>query len=145
MTELLSVSFGDRVLEVGAGSGYQAAVLATLGATVYSIERIPEVARIAEENLRRAGIPNVTVIVGDGTRGYPFAAPYQGILVTAAAPAVPQPLVDQLAEGGRLVAPVGSRDLQELVRLEKRGGTVARTTCGGVVFVPLIGEHGWEE
>jgi len=144
MTELLSVSPGDRVLEVGAGSGYQAAILSTLGAEVFSIERIPEVARIAEENLRRAGIPDVHVIVGDGTLGYPKGAPYQGIIVTAAAPAVPGPLVDQLAEGGRLVAPVGGRDVQELVRLEKRGGEITRTSYGGVVFVPLVGEHGWE-
>lgn len=144
MTELLAVSPGDRVLEVGAGSGYQAAILATLGAVVYSIERIPEVAKSAEENLKRAGIPNVHVIVGDGTRGHPPAAPYQGIIVTAAAPAIPRPLVEQLAEGGRLVAPVGSRDLQELVKLEKREGRVTKTSYGGVVFVPLVGEHGWE-
>ncbi|MCQ8893325.1 MAG: protein-L-isoaspartate(D-aspartate) O-methyltransferase [Methanolinea sp.] len=144
MTELLAVSPGDRVLEVGAGSGYQAAVLATLGAEVISMERIPEVARIAEGNLRRAGYTGVRVVVGDGTRGYPSAAPYQGIIITAAAPAVPEPLVDQLAEGGRLVAPVGGRDLQELVRLEKRGGKVTRTSHGGVVFVPLLGEFGWE-
>jgi protein-L-isoaspartate(D-aspartate) O-methyltransferase len=142
MTDLLSVSPGDRVLEVGAGSGYQAAILATLGAEVFSIERIPEVARIAEENLRRAGISNVHVIVGDGTIGYPQGAPYQGIIVTAAAPTVPSPLVDQLAEGGRLVIPIGGRDVQELVRLEKKGGTITRTSYGGGGFVPLVGEHG---
>ncbi|MDI9633194.1 MAG: protein-L-isoaspartate(D-aspartate) O-methyltransferase [Methanolinea sp.] len=145
MTELLSVSPGDRVLEVGSGSGYQAAVLATIGAEVYTVERIPEVARIAEENLRRAGIVNVKVIVADGTLGYPPAAPYDGIIVTAAAPSVPPPLLDQLSEGGRLVAPVGGRDVQELVRIEKKGGKTTRVSYGGVVFVPLVGEHGWEE
>lgn len=144
MTELLDVSPGDRVLEIGAGSGYQAAILAELGALVITIERLPEVAEIARENLERAGVSGVQVIVGDGTEGYPAAAPYKAILITAATPELPEPLISQLDEGGRLVAPVGSRDIQELVRLEKSGGHTTQSTFGGVVFVPLLGRHGWE-
>lgn len=144
MTELLEVSPGDRVLEIGAGSGYQAALLAELGALVITIERLPEVAGLARENLQRAGVAGVQVIVGDGTEGYPQKAPYKAILITAATPEVPEPLLSQLDEGGRLVAPVGSRDIQELVRLEKSGGHITRSTYGGVVFVPLLGRHGWE-
>ena len=144
MTELLGISPGDRVLEVGAGSGYQAAILDALGARVITIERIQEVADTARENLERAGTSGVQVVVGDGTEGYPAGAPYQAILVTAGTPGIPGPLISQLAEGGRLVAPVGARDVQELVRLEKSGGKVTRTSFGGVVFVPLVGHHGWE-
>ena len=144
MTELLDISPGDRVLEVGAGSGYQAAVLATLGAEVITIERIPEVAALAEENLRKAGVQRVRVVVADGSEGYPPGAPYQAVLVTAATPRVPEPLISQMAEGGRLVAPVGGRDVQELVRLVKREGRVESTFFGGVVFVPLLGRYGWE-
>lgn len=143
MTELLEVSPGDRVLEIGAGSGYQAALLAELGALVITIERLPEVAALARENLQRAGITGVQVIVGDGTEGYPPGAPYKSILITAGTPEVPGPLLSQLDEGGRLVAPVGSRDLQELVLLKKSGGQITRSTFGGVVFVPLMGRHGW--
>jgi protein-L-isoaspartate(D-aspartate) O-methyltransferase len=144
MTSLLEVRPHDRVLEIGAGSGYQAAILGTLAQEVISIERIPEVAHLAETNLAAAGIKGVRVIVGDGTLGYPERAPYDGVLITAATPSVPPPLTDQLAEGGRLVAPVGSRDLQELVRLTRKGSELSREFFGGVVFVPLLGEHGWE-
>ena len=145
MTELLEVSPSDRVLEVGSGSGYQAAILGRMAGEVISLERIPEVARAAEENLRSVNAANVRVVVGDGTEGYLERAPYQAIIVTAATPDVPPPLVSQLAEGGRLVAPVGARDLQELVRLRKGpGGAVTRTFHGGVVFVPLLGRYGWE-
>jgi protein-L-isoaspartate(D-aspartate) O-methyltransferase len=144
MTELLEVAPSDRVLEVGTGSGYQAAILAKLAREVISVERIPEVSRMAEENLLRVGIRNVQLVNGDGTEGYPEKAPYDGILVTAATPSVPEPLVEQLAEAGRLVAPVGARDLQELVRLVKSGGRISRSSHGGVVFVPLLGRYGWE-
>jgi protein-L-isoaspartate(D-aspartate) O-methyltransferase len=144
MTELLQIRPGDRVLEIGGGSGYQAAILGTLARDVISIERIPDVAEMAKENLSGAGITNVTIVIGDGTLGYPAKAPYDAILITAAAPDVPPPLIGQLAEGGRLVAPVGSRDLQELVRCTKKEGTVTREYFGGVVFVPLLGEYGWQ-
>ena len=144
MTELLKIGAEDRVLEIGAGSGYQAAILGYLAGEVISIERLPEIAEQARRHLRALGIENVTVICGDGTEGYPEKAPYDGIIITAAAPDVPQPLIDQLAEGGVLVAPVGSRELQTLVRVEKKGEKTVTTSHGGVCFVPLIGEHGWE-
>lgn len=145
MTELLAVKPEDRVLEIGAGSGYQAAILARLAKTVISIERINEVAEMARENLSRFGIGNVMIITGDGTIGYPEQAPYDAVLITAATPEVPPPLIDQLAEGGRLVAPVGSRDLQELVRIIKKKDQAIREFFGGVVFVPLLGRYGWNE
>jgi len=144
MTTLLQINPDDRVLEIGAGSGYQAAILGTLAKEVISIERIPEVALLAQENLSAASISTVRVIVGDGTLGYPERSPYDGVLITASTPSVPPPLIDQLAEGGRLVAPVGSRDLQELIRLTRKGSDITREFFGGVVFVPLVGEHGWE-
>ena len=144
MTSLLQIQPDDRLLEIGSGSGYQAAVLGILAREVISIERIPEVAQLAKKNLADAGITNVTVVIGDGTLGFPGGAPYNGVLITAATPSIPSPLVEQLAEGGRLVAPVGSRDLQELVRLTRKGHDLTRESFGGVVFVPLLGEHGWK-
>lgn len=144
MTELLSVSAGSRVLEIGTGSGYQAALLAAIGARVVSIERLPGVAENARRNLCAAGFPGMEVIVGDGTEGYPPLAPYDAVIITAATPRVPSPLIDQMADGGRLVAPVGSRDIQELVRLVKHHGQIEEFRYGGVVFVPLLGRHGWQ-
>jgi len=144
MTSLLQIQPDDRLLEIGSGSGYQAAVLGILAREVISIERIPEVAQLAKKNLADAGITNVTVVIGDGTLGFPGGAPYDGVLITAATPSIPSPLVEQLAEGGRIVAPVGSRDLQELVRLTRKGHDLIRESFGGVVFVPLLGEHGWK-
>jgi len=145
MTELLEVKPHERVLEIGAGSGYQAAILGMLAKEVISIERIPEVADIARKNLHAAGILNVKVVLADGTEGYPESAPYNAIIVTAAAPEIPPPLIDQLADGGRLVAPAGGRNLQELVKIVKSGDKQIRSTHGGVVFVPLLGHHGWPE
>ena len=144
MTSLLQIQPDDRLLEIGSGSGYQAAVLGILAREVISIERIPEVAQLARKNLADAGITNVTVVIGDGTLGFPGGAPYDGVLITAATPSIPSPLVEQLAEGGRIVAPVGSRDLQELVRLTRKGHDLIRESFGGVVFVPLLGEYGWK-
>ncbi len=144
MTSLLQIQPDDRLLEIGSGSGYQAAVLGILAREVISIERIPEVAQLAKKNLADAGITNVTVVIGDGTLGFPGGAPYDGVLITAATPSIPSPLVEQLAEGGRIVAPVGSRDLQELVRLTRKGHDLTRESFGGVVFVPLLGEYGWK-
>jgi len=145
MTELLRPEPGHRILEIGTGSGYQAAVLAKIVQKVTSVERLPEVAGLARRNLGALGISNVDIIVGDGTLGYPGNAPYNGIIITAATPDVPEPLIGQLAEGGRLVAPTGGRDVQELQVLRNRGGTVTRESHGGVRFVPLIGRHGWPE
>jgi len=144
MTELLRPQPPDTMLEIGAGSGYQAAVLSLLVHTLTTVERIPSVAQLARNNLYALGIENVIVIDGDGTQGYQKNAPYNGIIITAATPEIPRTLTDQLAEGGRLVAPVGGRDIQELVTLEKKGDRVIPEYHGGVRFVPLIGKYGWE-
>ena len=147
MTELLGVTAGrgDRVLDIGTGSGYQAAVLAELGCDVVSIERHPSLAESARERLDRLGYgERVEIRVGDGSLGDPDGAPWRGIVVAAAAPAVPAALREQLApDGGRLVVPVGSRDRQELVLVERDGDRFSETSHGAVVFVPLIGEGGF--
>lgn len=143
MTEQLDLAPQDRVLEVGTGSGYQAALLAELAGTVISIERLASLADRAQQNLARAGVTNVKVVVGDGTEGYPPEAPYDAVIVTAASPTIPDPLIDQLAEGGRLLAPVGPRECQDLLKLVKREGKVESIPLGGVCFVPLIGQFGW--
>jgi len=140
MTELLQLRPSDRVLEIGTGSGYQAAILSRIVSHVTSAERIPELAR---RNLSALHYDNVEIIVGDGTLGYPANAPYNGILVTAASPDIPQPLIEQLADGGRMVLPAGGRDLQKLMVLERDGSSVTSSEYGGVRFVPLIGEYGW--
>lgn len=145
MTELLQVRPGDKVLEVGTGSGYQAAVLATLAREVHSIERVPELAERAEANLSTLGVENVRVHLGDGSLGYPPAAPYDRILVAAAAPEAPPTLLAQLAEGGRLVIPVGDRTMQTLAVWDLRQGKFVKTKSISVVFVPLIGAAGWPE
>jgi len=145
MTELLDPQPEDHVLEIGAGSGYQAAILSMLVQHVTTIERIPAVADLARANLEKVGFENISIIVGDGTRGDREHAPYDGIMITAATPEIPRPLVDQLAVGGVLVAPVGSREIQELITLQRTGDTTVRTSHGGVRFVPLIGEYGWAD
>ncbi len=144
MTELLDPKPEDTILEIGAGCGYQAAILAALAKQVVTIERLPAIAELARVNLAKLGIGNATVIIGDGTTGNPAAGPFDGIIITAATPQVPKPLLAQLAEGGRLVAPAGSRDVQELVRIVKKGEQFKETYHGGVRFVPLIGEYGWD-
>jgi protein-L-isoaspartate(D-aspartate) O-methyltransferase len=134
---------GARALEIGTGSGYQAAILAELGAELTSVERHAELSRRAGEALLRAGYPNVQLVVGDGTRGYPPNAPYDGVIVTAGGPSVPTPLLEQLnPEGGRLVMPVGGRERQWLTLVERRGDEFASRPLEPVVFVPLMGEHG---
>ncbi len=145
MTDMLEITPGDRILEIGGGSGYQAAILGRLATEVITIERLPDIAALARRNLNAVGAANVTVVEGNGTLGYTERAPYDGIIVTAAAPDVPEPLVEQLAEGGRLIAPVGSRGMQMLVKIVKKEGRVVRTSHGGVMFVPLIGAYGWDE
>jgi len=145
MTELLQVQPGDRVLEIGAGSGYQTALLAVLGADVYAIERIPELARQAQLRLDALGLTSVRVRASDGTLGWPEAAPFEAILVAAGSPTIPPPLVDQLVVGGRLVMPLGDETQQELVRLWKREADTRIEYHGGCVFVKLIGTYGWTE
>jgi protein-L-isoaspartate(D-aspartate) O-methyltransferase len=146
MTELLEVEPGDRILEIGTGSGYQAAILARLGASVTTFERHAALADAARRRLRELGIGDVDVRVGDGSTGDPVGAPWDGILVTAAAPEVPEPLREQLAVGGRLVIPVGDRRQQELLVVERRDATTwVEHSDGAVVFVPLVGEAGWAE
>jgi protein-L-isoaspartate(D-aspartate) O-methyltransferase len=146
MTELLEVAPGDRILEIGTGSGYQAAVLAGLGARVRSIERLPALATAARDRLAALGIEDVEIRVGDGSLGDADGAPWDGIIVTAAAPAVPESLREQLAIGARLVIPVGARWDQLLLVIERRGPSDwTETSDGAVVFVPLIGREGFEE
>ena len=143
MTALLKVRAGQKVLDVGTGSGYQAAVLAEMGAQVFTIERHAALAGRAEHLLDELGYQNLRVCVGDGTQGLAEFAPYDRILVAAAAPAVPEPLLDQLSEGGRLVIPVGGRFGQTLEIWIKQEEDFQRIQDIGVTFVPLVGEHGW--
>lgn len=147
MIEQLDLKPGQKVLEIGAGSGYHAAVCAEMVAPeghVYTIERIRSLASFAETNIKKTGYAKlVTVIFGDGTKGLPEHAPYDRIFVAAAAPDIPQPLVDQLAEGGKMLVPVGGRFYQDLIRVERRGNKLQKENLGGCVFVPLIGEHGY--
>jgi protein-L-isoaspartate(D-aspartate) O-methyltransferase len=146
MTELLRVEPGGRILEIGTGSGYQAAVLARLGAKVTTIERLPDLADGARGKLHELGIEGVDVRLGDGSNGEPDGAPWDGIVVTAAAPAIPDPLREQLKVGARLVIPVGPRYQQDLVVVERRGPNDWQDwSDGAVVFVPLVGEAGWSE
>jgi protein-L-isoaspartate(D-aspartate) O-methyltransferase len=144
MTDLLQLKPQARVLEIGTGSGYQAAVLAELVADVHTVELIPELARRAEETLLALGYTNVHVHLGDGSKGLAEYAPYDGIIVTAAGPEVPTPLLEQLAEDGRLVLPVGGRGFQVLEVHHRKGGTLTRRQNIPVAFVPLRGEYGWK-
>jgi protein-L-isoaspartate(D-aspartate) O-methyltransferase len=145
MSELLAPVRGSDILEIGTGSGYQAAVLAEAGARVTSLERISKVADSARTNLHNAGYDGVTVIVSDGTRGWLDRAPYDGIIITAATPIIPSPLPGQLRDGGRLVCPVGPPHIQEMIRLTRTGTGFKEERFGAVRFVPLIGEFGWSE
>jgi protein-L-isoaspartate(D-aspartate) O-methyltransferase len=145
MTEAAGVEPGDRVLEIGTGSGYQAAILAHLGAEVVTLERIPRLAESARERLFRLGYRGVRVVSEDGSAGYPAGAPYAAILVTAAAPAVPEMLVAQLAEDGRLVIPVGTLHLQTLQVISKYAGNLSVRDLDSCQFVPLIGKQAWPE
>ncbi|MBI5250364.1 MAG: protein-L-isoaspartate(D-aspartate) O-methyltransferase [Desulfomonile tiedjei] len=145
MTELLDLKDTDRVLEIGTGSGYQAAVLSRLCAWVYSVERVPALAERAKKTLVTCGYDNLSFKIGDGSQGWPEEAPFDGIIVTAGSPRIPGVLVDQLAEDGKLVIPVGNRFSQTLKRVtkERNGNKVQSFT--GCRFVDLIGEHGWSD
>ena len=133
----------ERVLEVGTGSGYQTALLAQLAEQVFSIERVPALLDRAREILAQLEVRNVSLLLGDGTLGWRDYAPYDGIVVGAASPDVPQPYTEQLAEGGRLVIPIGSRDEQTLCVFTRHEGVLERRDVGPVRFVPLLGAHGW--
>jgi protein-L-isoaspartate(D-aspartate) O-methyltransferase len=144
MTELLQLSGEEKTLEIGTGSGYQTAVLAELCKRVISLERIPELAEEANQRLIEMGYCNVRVIVCDGSGGYPQEAPYDRIIVTAASPHIPSLLLDQLANGGRMVIPVGEENVQMLMCVEKsETGEITTHDCGQCVFVPLVGRYGW--
>ncbi len=144
MTELLALRGGEKVLEVGTGSGYQAAILGKMAREVISIEKHGNLAEEARERLRSLGIGNVEVRVGDGSLGLPDEAPFDAIIVTAGAPGIPRPLTEQLADGGRLVIPVGSSGMQTLTLVTREGGEYRTEEKGGCVFVPLVGRHGWK-
>jgi len=143
MTENVAPERDDRVLEVGTGSGYQTAILAELVQEVYSIERIPALAERAERLLSRLGYKNISIRVGDGSQGLCEEAPFNGILVTAGAPEIPEPLVEQLEVGGRLVIPIGGAYHQTLYTVIKEEEGIRKVAGTGCVFVPLIGTHGW--
>ncbi|MBI4506866.1 MAG: protein-L-isoaspartate(D-aspartate) O-methyltransferase, partial [Chloroflexi bacterium] len=145
MLEALDLQPGHRVLEVGTGSGYQAALLAELGARVVSVERIAELAEAARGRLVRLGYADVEVVVGDGSLGWPPGAPYDRVVVAAAAPRPPAPLTRQLADGGRLVIPTGTREMQALLVLDRVGQNWRRHFRGSCRFVPLVGAAGWPE
>jgi protein-L-isoaspartate(D-aspartate) O-methyltransferase len=145
MTEILEPREADRVLEIGAGSGYQAAILAELVAQVFTMDRVGPLADRAQEALRSLGYGNIKVRLGDGTLGWPEKAPFDGIIVTAAAPQVPRPLTEQLALNGRLVVPVGDRYSQTLTLVRKTKEGLKFEYHGGCRFVPLIGKYGWPE
>ena len=141
--ELLALTGQERVLEIGTGSGYQTVLLSHLASQVFSIERVGTLVTQARDAIRAAGATNVSLLSGDGTLGWREYAPYNAILVTAGSPAVPTPLAEQLAEGGRLLIPVGDREEQILALFTKRGEELERRDIGAARFVPLIGKYGW--
>jgi protein-L-isoaspartate(D-aspartate) O-methyltransferase len=143
MTEALELAGSERVLEIGTGSGYQSAVLSLLAREVISVESHTSLALAAQERLGRLGYANVHIHNGDGSLGFPDAAPYDAILITAAAPEIPPLLASQLSEGGRLVIPVGSQENQELLQARKEGGALHSRVLFDCRFVPLLGRYGW--
>jgi protein-L-isoaspartate(D-aspartate) O-methyltransferase len=145
MTEALDLTGSEKTLEIGTGSGYQAAILAELSRTVYTVERIATHLETAKKILAELGYTNIQFKLHNGTLGWEEAAPYDAIIVTAAAPRIPQPLYEQMADGGRLVIPVGDRTGQELIKVTKEETGFRESFLGGVRFVSLVGEHGWKE
>lgn len=143
--ELIGLTGEEKVLEIGTGSGYQTALLALLSSMVFSVERVSHLAQSARTALAASEIRNVTVLVGDGTLGWRPFAPYDAILVSAASPEIPGPLVEQLASGGRMVIPLGDRGSQTLTLVEREGDVVRTSTIAGVRFVPLVGEFGFRQ
>jgi protein-L-isoaspartate(D-aspartate) O-methyltransferase len=143
--ELLALTGQERVLEIGTGSGYQTVLLSHLAAQVFSVERIPVLLDRAREVIQQTNARNISLLLGDGTLGWRDYAPYDAILVSAAAPEIPPPLQEQLAEGGRLLIPLGTRDDQVLAMFTRRGKTLERVNVAPVRFVPLLGTHGWAQ
>lgn len=143
MVSSLVLQGHERVLEVGTGSGYQAAILSLLALEVFSVERLPALLALAGQRLAALGCGNVHLIPGNGSLGWPERAPYDAVVVSAGAPEVPAPLIAQLSEGGRLVLPVGPQEAQTLVCIRKQGGVLNRRDIAGCMFVPLLGRHGW--
>ena len=143
--EVLELKGHERVLEIGTGSGYQTVLLSHLVEQIFTIERLPAMYTMARENIARAGAKNVSMLLGDGTVGWREYSPYDAILVSAGGPSIPQPLIDQLAEGGRLLVPVGGLDEQTLKLVVRRGGELRVSDVAPVRFVPLFGTHGWEQ
>jgi protein-L-isoaspartate(D-aspartate) O-methyltransferase len=145
MADAVALQGDERVLEIGAGSGYQAAILSLLAREVIAIETLPRLANVARERLARLGYGNVQVIEGDGSLGWAPNAPYEAIVVSAAAPSLPQPLFDQLAEGGQIAIPVGDAECQQVLRITKRDGKAVREELYHCRFVPLVGRYGWSD
>jgi protein-L-isoaspartate(D-aspartate) O-methyltransferase len=145
MTQSLGLAGSERVLEIGTGSGYQAAVLGELAGAVYTMERLPHLMEHARNVLHSLGYPNIYSRTGDGSKGWPEEAPFDGIIVTAGAPEAPPVLKEQLADGGRLVIPIGPRHAQNLYRISRNGDQFTEEDVTGCVFVPLVGDYGWKE
>lgn len=144
MTELLEMKGDEKVLEIGTGSGYQSAVLAELSQEVFTVERIADLAGRAKERFHTLGYSNIHIHIGDGTLGWPEESPFDRVLITAGSPEIPQPVIEQLADGGIIVAPVGDRFSQQLISLRRSKGTLSEQVHTPCVFVPLIGKYGWK-
>ncbi len=144
MTESLEVAEGDRILEIGTGSGYQTAILAVIAESVYTVERHKDLSRSARSVLRSLGVKNVSYKIDDGTLGWSEKGPFDGIIVTAGSPDIPDTLLDQLKTGGRLVIPVGDKTSQRLIKIVKGTSMIEKHDICGCTFVPLVGERGWE-
>ncbi|QQR82079.1 MAG: protein-L-isoaspartate(D-aspartate) O-methyltransferase [Deltaproteobacteria bacterium] len=145
MTQALELTGQEKVLEIGTGSGYQTAILSQLTKKVYSIERLTSLSNKARRTFYRLGLLNITLRIGDGTLGWPEESPYDAIIVTAASPHVPEAYLNQLAEGGRLVIPVGSEEVQTLIRIRKKSGRLEQEKLTECRFVKLVGQYGWQE